>query len=277
MEIIIEYVLLDNFLIDALLLVLTYRTLKMPISKAGIVLAGMFGAGFAVVSPLIDVSGILAILMKLAVAFVMALMSCFTFKKLISRYALFVLYTFAFGGTLIAVFNSLGTSVYDSLYIGYVSTLPLGTILISCLFFAMAMFRLLKYVFKTRFYASNSCEVIVKVNNKTAKIKGFIDTGNTLHNSMGKPVLVVPEKVLQNWFTPHERLNIMFGKEVSNIYNLETLNVGSMGGTYKMKVFDCEILVNGETKAGAIGVATGKLKCGDCQAILNQELVGVSK
>ena len=72
-------------------------------------------------------------------------------------------------------------------------------------------------------------------------------------------------------------LRIFLLDDLKNIYNLETLNVGSMGGTYKMKVFDCEILVNGEMKAGAIGVATGKLKCGDCQAILNQELVGVSK
>lgn len=277
MEIVVEYVLLDNFLIDTILLVLTYKTLKLPISKAGIVLASMFGAGFAVVSPLINVDGILAILMKLGVALIIVWISCFSFKKFFSRFSLFVLYTFAFGGALIAIFNFLGISVYDSLYIGYVSTLPLGTILIACVFFAMALFRLISHIFKTRYYSTNSCEVIVKVNNKSAKIKGFIDTGNTLHNSKGRPVMVVPEKALQNWFTPHERLNLMFDKNLDNLSNIETLNVSSMGGAYKMKVFDCKIIINGEEKVGALGVATGKLKCGDCQAILGQELVEVNK
>ncbi|MBO5103357.1 MAG: sigma-E processing peptidase SpoIIGA [Clostridia bacterium] len=277
MEIIIEYVLLDNFLIDSLLLILTNKTLKLPVNKWGVVLASMFGAGFAVVSPLIRVSGILAILLKFSIAFIMVLMSNFTFKKVLVRFALFVFFTFMFGGALIAIFNFLGISVYDSLYVGYVSSLPIGTILVSIIVFAVFMFRLINNVFKSRFYNSNTCDVEVELNGKVAKIKGFVDTGNTLHNSLGKPVLVVPEKVLSKWFTPYERMLLLLDENKLKLKNYENITVGSLGGNYKMKVFDCSIVLNGENKEIALGVAFGKLNCGGCQAILGQEIAEVVK
>ena len=135
MEIIIEYVLLDNFLIDSLLLILTNKILKIPINKAGVILAGIFGAGFAVVSPLIKITGILAVLLKLLIGLIIVWISNLNLNKIFLRFALFTGLTFLFGGLLIALFNFLTINVYDTMYIGYVSSLPLGTIIISILVF----------------------------------------------------------------------------------------------------------------------------------------------
>lgn len=275
MEIVIEYVLLDNFLIDALLMTLAIKTLKLPLSKAGIICSAAFGAGFAVVSPLITVSGILAVLIKLLVAFIMSFMACFSLKRVFSRFAVFVLYTFAFGGALIAVFTFLGIEVYDAMYLGYVSELPLGTLLVSIIIFAWGILRLLKSL-KNKKIWSSSVSLEIEILGKTKKVSGFIDTGNTLKNRAGKPVVVIAENTLEYWFNAHERMAIMFNKAESlGLDNVDFITVSSLGGSYKMQVFDAIIIIDGKKKNACIGIANGKVKCGDCQAIIGNELLEV--
>lgn len=275
MEIVIEYVLLDNFLIDALLMTLSIKTLKLPLSKAGIICSSAFGAGFAVVSPLISVTGIFAILIKFSVAFVMAFMACFSFKRVFARFLLFVLYTFAFGGALIALFTFLGIEVYDAMYLGYVSTLPLGTILVCAIVFVSVIFRFIKSLKNKKTWGS-AINLEINILGKTKKVRGFIDTGNSLKNREGKPVIVIAEKTLSYWFNTHERMMIMFNKTESlGLKNVDFITVGSLGGSYKMQVFDAQVNIDGKVREVCVGIANGKVKCGDCQAIIGSELLEV--
>lgn len=274
MQIIIEYVLLDNFLIDALLLYLTNKILKQPIHRLGLCTACMFGSGFALVSPLILVGGFWAICIKIAVAGVMTFMSNFSFKKFGIKLLLFVGLTFAFGGTMIAIFNFLGVGVYDSMYIGYISTLPLGTILASGVVFLLFAVKIIKAIFVSRKYNDATCEIRVLINEKEAKILGFVDSGNVLHNSAGRSVIVINEETLKNWFSPFERAKIMLG-ETSFLPNCESLRVSSLGGEYKICVFDCKVCVQGIKKDSAIGVAPSKINYGKCKAIISKELLEV--
>ncbi len=274
MQIIIEYVLLDNFLIDAMLLYLTNKIIKQPLNKLGLVLASAFGAGFAVLSPLIAVGGVWAICIKLAVAMVMAFMLNFTVKKMLVKFVLLVMLTFAFGGALIAVFNFLGISVYDSMYIGYVSSLPLGAIFVSGIVFCVFAVRLIKSVFDKRKYVETTCEIEIGINEKSAKVLGFVDSGNILRTSQGKSVIVVNEETLKKWFSPFERIEIMRGKQ-SFLPNCEDLLVSSMGGDYKIRVFDCKVSILGVQKDGALGVALGKIRYGKCEAIISKDLLEV--
>ena len=277
MEIVIEYVLLDNFLIDALIMILALKTLKLPISKWGIVLAASFGAGFAVVSPLIPVSGILAILLKLAVAFVMCFMACFTFKKIFLRFCIFVIYTFAFGGALIALFTFMNVQVYDAMYLGYVSELPLGALLVAIIMFFVGVFRFINNLYKRRVW-TNSLPIKIKIRGKEKQVKGFVDTGNTLRNHEGVPVIVLPEKQLAGWFDAHERIKIMFGKaDEVGLNNVEMITVGSLGGSYKMCVFDALVTIDGLEQKACVGVANGRVRCGDCQAIIGSDLLEAVK
>lgn len=274
MQIIIEYVLLDNFLIDAMLLYITNKIIKHPINRLGLITASMFGAGFAVLSPLIPVDGIWAVMVKFGVAGTMVFMLDFTFKKILLKFCLFCGLTFAFGGTLIAVFNFLGVSVYDSLYIGYVSTLPLGTILVSAIVFFVMVMRGIRAVFFRRQFRENTCEIEITVNRKSAKILGFVDSGNVLRTSLGKSVIVVNEDTLAYWFSPYERVEIMMGKQ-NLLSHCEDLTVSSLGGEYKIRAFDCQITVLGKGKESALGVAPNKIHYGNCKAIIAKELLEV--
>ena len=274
MEIVIEYVLLDNFLIDIILLYLTSKTIKLPISRLGLITASSFGAGFAIVSPMIRVGGVLAIVIKFAVALVMVYMMNFSVRKLGIKFLLFVGYTFAFGGALIGIFNFLGISVYDGLNIGYVSELPLGAIIATGFIFLIFVCKMLKSLFRTHTFTDLSCDLTITVNNKSAVIKGFVDTGNVMKTSRGRSVVVINEDTLKYWFSPFERAQILMNKYVG-LNHCEELGVSSLGGRYNMKVFDCEIEINGVKKDAALGIAPSKIKCGDCVAIVSKEVVEV--
>ena len=277
MEIIIEYVLLDNFLIDALLLSLALKTLHQPISKWGIILASAFGAGFAVVSPLMNVAGVLAIFLKFLIAFVMSFIVCFSFKRILPRFLLFTLYTFAFGGGLIAIFTFMGIQVYDAMYIGYVSTLPLGTILVSIFIFCAICFRLIRYLSNRKTW-ENSVSIGIEILGKTKIVRGFVDTGNTLKNREGKSIVVLPERELKFWFDTHTRMALLIGKTNGlGLKNVDTITVNSLGGNYKMLVFDAEIIIDGSKVPACVGIANGAVKLGDCNAIVGNDLLEAVK
>ena len=277
MEIVLEYVLLDNFLIDALLLALTLKTLRQPLSRWGIILSSSFGAGFAVVSPLICVTGILAILLKFLVAFIMSFIVCFSFRRILPRFLLFTLYTFAFGGGLIAIFTFMGIQVYDAMYIGYVSSLPLGTILVSTLAFGAICFRLIRYLSHRKAW-ENSIQLGIEILGKMKTIRGFVDTGNTLKNREGKPIVVLPERELRHWFDTHARMALLIGKTNGlGLKNVDSITVNSLGGNYKMLVFDAEIIIDGAKVPACVGIANGSVKLGDCNAIVGNDLLEAVK
>ena len=275
MEIVIEYTLLDNFLIDAVLLILVHKTIKMSINKSGIILASLFGGGYALLSPLIQLSSI-SVLTKFLASFIIVFMSSFSFKKFIFRYILFILYTFLFGGMLIALFNFLNINIYDGINIGYVSSLPVGTILITGFVFFYCLVKILNSFLKNKFFVSNSCDILISANGKSKVVRSFIDTGNHLHNSFGKPVLVIPEQVLNKWFSNSERILLMLNKvDKLNLKNFETITVSNMGNSYKMSTFECKCEIKGSQKDIALGIACGKFKCGDCQGVVGSEILEV--
>ena len=82
MVVFVEAVLLDNLVIDAVLLWLVVLTLRLKINVTGLILASIFGAGFALTSPLLNFVGIVGFLVKIFVAVIMCVMLCLDFKKL---------------------------------------------------------------------------------------------------------------------------------------------------------------------------------------------------
>ena len=103
MNVYIEYVIADNFVIDCLLLWAAAVTLKLPYKKWRLILGGAVGALCAVVS--VFVSGWLVYLVKLACLVLMCLTAVGVSKKLLWYILLFVAYTFVLGGAIIALFH----------------------------------------------------------------------------------------------------------------------------------------------------------------------------
>lgn len=256
MVVYIEIVLFENLLIDGLLLWLVLQCLKEKTNWWGLVLASVFGAGFALASPSIKLDGILAFALKICVAVVMCIMLCLNFRKLWLKTLLFVLFTFGFGGILLALFSFMGVSTVTGLAFGYNSEIPLGAILAGIIIFAVMIVRLIKKFYRRKSLVQFFYPIELTVNHKKVILQGFLDTGNTLNSAENKPVVIVGGKQLNGWFNAEEQLDLLMGKyAVVGLKNPHSISVQSVAGMEKMLVFDVEqCLFENRQKSVAVGI-----------------------
>ena len=88
----VEYVFLDNLIIDAMLIVLARKVLKLEIKKLYVFLSALFGSVVAVVTPLLKLSLAWSFTLKMPIGLIIVLLSgkFKTFKEFI--YCFYTLY-----------------------------------------------------------------------------------------------------------------------------------------------------------------------------------------
>lgn len=179
MVVYIEYVVVDNFIIDYLLLTLALKYAKAEVVKKRVALSAAIGTAVAVIMPLLSMHATIKVLIKALLAFVMLRVSFKpqSLKKYFSALGLFLIFTVIFGGAAALVMELICLD-YDFFYGS--SAFPLG---VSLLFFA-ALYGLLKRAFagafeKTLIYPfTRTC--VLSCGGEKVKAKGLIDSGNHL-------------------------------------------------------------------------------------------------
>lgn len=255
MVVYVEIVLLENLLIDGLLLWLTLQALKLKTNWWGLFASSIFGALFALFSPIINLSGFWAILVKIFVSFVMSVMLCFNFKKILLKNVLFLIFTFAFGGSLIALLGFLGISTSNGLAVGYNFKIPLGAVFAGLIIFAITITKFFCAFYKKKKLAQFYFDVGIEINKKTSKLKGFLDTGNTLSNRQGKPIILLSSNLLSRWFDVSQEMKILLEKYSDlGLLNIQKKVVESISGKQTIFVFDGKCLIEKKELDVAIGI-----------------------
>ena len=274
MTIYIEAVLLDNFLIDFLLLWLVMLALRKKPRWSGVFLGSVFGAGFALVSPTLPLTGVLVFICKIVVAIIMCVILEFNFNHLFLKTGLFILFTFGFGGMLIAIFSFLGVSVSTGLLTGYVSSLPLGAIVASLGMFVIWLICVLKKRVTAKNINQFCDKVLISINGKEKILNGFLDTGNTMQDEFGKPLIVMNAEKLYMWLKKEEVVPLMLNIKNNSVKNARFLPVASALGNGKMLIFDADNCVyKGQNFKVAIGLSSKKFV--DFDVILSPKMVVV--
>ena len=260
MEVVIEYVLLDNFIIDGLILYLTNKILNIPINFGMLCLGAFLGALFALFSPLLMIGGMLMILLKIMVAFLIVFLANFSFYKIFLRLIIFTGLTFLFGGMLIAVCYFAGVSVLEGVNLVYFSQIPIGALIGIGFIFAVFCVKIAKSLYSTAKYSKFIYRVCLTINNKTEILQGFLDSGNTLKTKDDVPIIVLQENELKHWFNFEERMNLLMGHYAGiKIKNPQKVDVCGIGGKTKMLVFDADnIKIENRNYAVAVGVDNRK-------------------
>lgn len=179
MEVYIEYVIIDNFIIDYLLLRLALKYSKESAKRSRIVIAAVIGTIVAVIMPIVELSAAIKFFIKIALAFIMTRV-CYKPQSItayLKTFGLFLLFTLIFGGAAMLIMNFCGID-YDFFY--GKSAFPLGISLL----IAAALYKVLKKAFslvfeKTLVYPFTRRCVLV-CGDKKVEAKGLIDSGNHL-------------------------------------------------------------------------------------------------
>lgn len=183
----IEYVLIDNFVIDFLLLKATYSITGCGKGGLRIVLAAMFGAVVALIFPLIEKIPVISVLVKILSGLTLVLLSvkAKTFRDYYINALLFFAFTFLLGGAI--------TGTFGIFNIPYSSEISVALMFIPAYILIRVITAVVKYLYRQKDIAGLVYKTEITFNGKTVILKGFMDTGNGLYNG-DSPVVVVDKR-----------------------------------------------------------------------------------
>ena len=144
MTVYVEYVIIDNFIFDYILLLLTFKSNGAEPPKKRLFLSALFGTVFAVIFPFLKFHQLVLLFLKIVLATSMvAIASNFNcFKQYLKKLLKFVTLTFVFGGIIYGGLSIVGIK-YSFLYGTMDSPLPLGIMLT----LAVSLYKLFEKLF----------------------------------------------------------------------------------------------------------------------------------
>ena len=232
MNVYVEYVILDNFVIDTLLLWAVTLTLKIPYRKYRMFLGGAVGAGCAVAS--VFVQGYWTYIVKTACLVLMCIVAVGFGKKLFWHILLTVAYTFVLGGAIVGLFNLFKVDYLTESGEYYQLNVPLFVYVLAVALVAFLCYSVTVYVKQIKKIAPHMTKVVVKLN-KSYNLSGFCDSGNTLTHD-GVPVCFVTKKF--NGFADYFAAEALKGR-------VAAVTVTTVTGSKTVQAVKGKIVANG--------------------------------
>jgi len=266
MEVIIEQVLFDNFIIDYIILKLTNKILRLEVVNKRLFLGSLIGCLFALVLPLLSINGILLFLVKIIIGFCMVLVlkKYKSFSEMIVSIITMISITFLFGGLCYAVTCELESKVTMQGFMLGSFEIPIGIILFVIVGYVWIFNKILNYI-KIKSQVSNySYDIEIKLNNKIFNLKGFLDSGNRLYDLDNKPIMLISKSAF-------ESINKKFGELDNILKNVHFVEMQTAAGNNQVLVFEIEQLIikkenneNLTSEAVRVGIANTNFKNFDC-------------
>lgn len=226
----IEYVLINNFIIDLLLLKSTFLITGKRVKRLRLILSSSFASVFSLIFPLINLPNFLIILLKILLGILILVVACnFSSKKeAYIHLIVFILLTMFTGGGIYFIYNFLGVSVNSELVI--------ATIFIPSFLLLKLIKGVINFVYRRKNIESCSYLVSLNIGGKKIEVKGFLDTGNNVYYQ-DDPVIVCNKKVVSEFFK-----DASFYKCLKEI---EILTVNGKSKNYVIKLDSFEVLTKG--------------------------------
>ncbi len=272
MVVYVEYVFLDNFIIDYALITLARKSLKLSTQKKWLIMASLLGAIFAVINPLLKLSLLVNFILKIFLGLIMVFVSG-TFKNIreyFKCFNLFLFFTFSFGGLVTAVFWGLGLS-FNPVNYSHGGEIPLFLILGLVFLSYKLSSKVIRNFYKRRRITNFSLKCAVKIGGKYFVGHGFLDSGNSLiYNKKDSPIVVCSKKFAENLqkqdvlmlsYCDTVKINTVSGEDNLPIYKTEKFLIYFLG---KVNIIDNVM----------IGVANGTISPnGEFDLLLGPSLI----
>ena len=196
MTVYIEYVLIDNFVIDFLLLKTSFLIAGKKLSKLRLVICSLLGAVFALLYPLIVSSELVITVVKILFGLFLAFSSgkFANLKEYITFTSIFLGLTFFVGGAIIGTFSLLGLNCFAEYSIGLM-ILPVYMVI-------KAITRIIRIIYRKKDVYGFTAKFKIFFGERSIMLNGFFDTGNSLYDDLS-PVIVVSKRAIMPVITPN--------------------------------------------------------------------------
>lgn len=196
MNVYIEYVVLNNFFVNLLLLYWASIIAKRPIKWFFLLFSAIFGTTFAVFLPFARYDAIIIFKFLLPFAMCAALHNYKNFKQYCSITVFFCVLTFIMGGAVLALVNITNNDLARQFDFsqGMLSAAISALLTVFTFIVKWAIFKVAQLKRKHAFV----CEVKICVGGVFYDAQGYLDSGNKLYYKNAVPVIVVDKSLFGN-------------------------------------------------------------------------------
>ena len=284
MEVYVEDIFFDNFVIDFLILLITGKLLCLHIKPLRLVISSLVGVGFVFLNLILPLQGVVLLLFKLGLGLLMCILAFGerTIKRNIIAFVCFLFTTLLIGGACFVVCFTFGTAVLgESGEISYNLALPVGVVVGMIAFVSFFIFQLVGVVKSRTARTSFVFDATVYHDNRSLKLKAFLDTGNTLVDpETNKPIIVITYDYFKRLNRDASLHEILLSRVPKGVKNGHFINVGSVGKTSKMLVVTMDAMRITQNKFSlfsedvSFGITFAKIEQNlDCQMLISQDLL----
>lgn len=271
----IEYVLINNFLVTFMLILATNMCFKLKNNITRNLFASTFGAIMAILYPLCNLTGIIILLLKGFVGFLITAIAykCENVKKLFVFFVVFIFLTAMYGG--------INMMIYFAVYgdFAFTKTLPLPIILFSIFMITYFLKQVVFIFYKKKQISQFLYEI--EINNNAEKIvtNAYLDSGNILCDPQNNnPIVVINHKIFNKLFSDFSPIKLAT-KNVAELKNAHYIKVSTVTANGEMLVFNVDNIIlnlpNGkkEIKMPSLGLTNTSFKHLCCDMLLNPKLI----
>ncbi|MBM7614580.1 sigma-E processing peptidase SpoIIGA [Alkaliphilus hydrothermalis] len=220
-----EYVFLENFIMNFIILSLTAKFGKVESRKLRLVLASSMGALYAFILFFPSLHFMYSMLMKVACSMLIIIVgfSPYRFRDFFRLLGIFYLITLIFGGAAFALFYFTSFNGIISNGIFYTTNISLKNIMLSCGFAYMLVNFCWGYIQKQLSREKIYTNVKIEMNGELVELKGLVDTGNSLKDPITSyPVMIVEYDAVLKLF-PEYLKNAFIGSKFPNFDEITML------------------------------------------------------
>ncbi len=231
MTVFIEYVLIDNLVIDYLILKATLKLTGNKIKVWRLLLCALLGAVGALIYPILEFNSVIVTLLKICFGLLMVVLAS-TYKSIKSFFisaVIFFLLTFALGGGIIGIFTILN--------LDYSSEISIGIMILPVYILYKTVYSFISYLYRRKDIFSNVYDIEVTINNKTLRLTGFYDTGNCVYDS-DCPVIFCEKKTIFKFITD--------ATELQKLRSIEFNTVSGKDRGLSIKIDELKIYISDE-------------------------------
>ena len=230
MTIYLDIVFLENALMNYIILYATGFVQKRKMKNFKLLISSVLGALYAIISYLKIIPIYSTFFMKILLSIIMIYVAFNNqnIKQILKNLLMFYLASFVIGGCALALLYMISPQRVSFVNGVLVGTYPMKVTLIAGLvgfLIIQCTFSLNKRQMKIK---DLLCDLEIVINNKKVKMKGYIDSGNTLKDPLSKkPVIIVEKEVMEQII---EVDKLMGGDENLKIRLIPFKSIGKQNG-----------------------------------------------
>lgn len=230
MQVYIEYAIIDNFVIDYMLLKVTFALTGKPKNRKRLFLCSFLGTLGAVVMPIVGASGIIKFALKIMVLVLMTILSSkkWTLKRYLHFLGVFLGVTFLTGGSIYAL--------AETFKIDLTKDISIALIILPVFFVTKIFVFIAKILYRRSEIVKNTYKIEMNVDDKRVTCYGFFDTGNSVYLD-DSPVVFCDEKIFRPLITDKTAKTLSFVSisTIAGTRRLPTVKIDSLAIYFSAK------------------------------------------